>query len=87
MASERESGREKADRSTSSCHGRWFTRDARIESEKREMNWRNAGLLIGAAGCCGICPEPAVVAEIGIIGGAVDAIEGTGEGRLKRFGK
>lgn len=47
MASETLSGREKAERSTSSPQGRRWERAPRTESEIREMKARKAGVAIG----------------------------------------
>lgn len=48
VASERESGREKAERSTSSYQGRRWEKDWRMEEERREMKDRRAGVAIDA---------------------------------------
>lgn len=72
MASERESGREKAERSMSSDQGRRSERDLRIESEKRERKKRRPGAVAGSV-VEGVC-EAGVVVEIGSRGGFVVAI-------------
>lgn len=72
MASERDSGREKAVRSMSSDQGRRSERDRRIESEKRVMKKRIPGVVAGSA-VEGVC-EVGVGVEIGSKGGFVVAI-------------
>lgn len=48
-ASERDSGREKAERSTSSDHGHRLESERWTESERRERKRRKAGVATGAA--------------------------------------
>lgn len=49
-ASERDSGREKAERSASSDHGRRLESERWTDSEKRERKRRKAGVATGAVG-------------------------------------
>lgn len=84
MASENDSGLEKAERSASSAQGRRWSRPWRREVERWLMKARKAGLLAGAS--VNTAPGPPAAAgwelEIGRTGGAVVAmfLEGEREG-------
>lgn len=69
-ASENDSGREKADLSTSSAHGRRWEKARRAESERRVTKARSAG--VATTGTCDCVLLLLVVVwgfEIGRIGG------------------
>lgn len=70
MASEKDSGLEKADRSTSSDHGRRWARLLRTDSVTLLRKLRKAGVAIGGWDDWAVAVV-AVVFEIGRIGGDV----------------
>lgn len=78
MASERESGRENAERSTSSVHGRRSDSERRAESESLLRKSRNAGVAIGASDPTAVAAgdDPAAAGLVtGRSGGGVGAEE------------
>ncbi|KAL0914973.1 hypothetical protein M5K25_015368 [Dendrobium thyrsiflorum] len=91
VASERESGREKADRSRSSDQGRRSERDRRMDSWRRERKTRKAGVFTGANDGEEMDPVEAVVTsgagwelEIGRIGGEAEEAIRVGEEKEMR---
>ena len=74
VASENESGLEKAERSASSAQGRRWSRPWRREADRWLMKARKAGLLAGASDTTAPGPPAAAgwALEIGRTGGAVE---------------
>lgn len=75
VASDKDSGLEKAERSTSSAQGRRWEKPLQTESERWAIRARKAGVAIGGWDWMDVAAaEPDWAVEMGRIGGAVEAI-------------